>query len=118
MHILFCCTNWKNVLQKEIKDWTFEIYVVAGSTLMSLNVLSNREGLDWLLLPNVLPKLSKITVTYSKSVKINERVNSDLLKVKNMTINFELLTVSKMTSLKIYISRVMEKAETSNLDTR
>ena len=30
-----------------------------------------------------------------------------------MTINFELLKVSNMTSLKIYISPVMEKLETS-----
>ena len=35
--------------------------------------------------------------------------NFDLLKVSKMTINFELLKVSKMTSVKIYISSVMEK---------
>ena len=33
-------------------------------------------------------------------------------------INFELLKVSKMTSLKIYMSPVTEKLETLNLDTR
>ena len=33
-------------------------------------------------------------------------------------INFELLKVSKMTDLKIYISPVTEKLETSNLETR
>ena len=26
MHILFCCKNEKNMLQKEIKDWTFGAY--------------------------------------------------------------------------------------------
>ena len=35
--------------------------------------------------------------------------NFDLLKVSKMTINFELLKVSKMTSVKIYVSSVMEK---------
>ena len=28
MHILFCRTNRKNVLQKEITDWTFEVYLL------------------------------------------------------------------------------------------
>ena len=45
-----------------------------------------------------------------------KRVNFDLLKISKMNINFELLKVSKMTSLKIYISPVEEKLETSNLD--
>ena len=27
MHIIFCRTNQKNVLQKEIKDRTFEVYL-------------------------------------------------------------------------------------------
>ena len=35
-----------------------------------------------------------------------------------MTTNFELLKVRKMTSLKIYISQVMEKLGTSDLDIR
>ena len=34
-----------------------------------------------------------------------------------MTINFEMSKVSKMTSLKIYISPATEMQETSNLDT-
>ena len=46
------------------------------------------------------------------------RVNFDLAKVSKININFELLKTSKMTSLKIYISPVMEKLETSNLDSR
>ena len=37
-------------------------------------------------------------------------------KVSKININFELLKVSKITSLKIYISSVMEMLETSNLD--
>ena len=32
MHILFCRTNQINVLQKEIKDWTFEVYLLTGET--------------------------------------------------------------------------------------
>ena len=45
-------------------------------------------------LKHVLPKLSKVTVTCSKSVKTN-RVNFDLPKVSKITINFELLKVGK-----------------------
>ena len=39
-------------------------------------------------------------------------------KVKKININFELLRVSKMTSVKFYIFPVKEKLEISNLDTR
>ena len=39
------------------------------------------------------------------------RVNFDLSIVSRMAINFELLKVSKTTSLNIYISQVMEKLE-------
>ena len=46
------------------------------------------------------------------------RVSFDLSKVSKMNINFELLRVSKMTNLKIYISPVTKKLETSNLDSR
>ena len=28
MHFLFYCKNQKNVLQKEIKDWTFKAYLL------------------------------------------------------------------------------------------
>ena len=75
---------------------------------MSLNFLSSGEGLDWFSWPNFLSKLSK------------NKPKSQLghAQSRNMTINFELLTVSKMTSLKIYKSLVMEKAETSNFDIR
>ena len=44
-------------------------------------------------------------------------MNFDLPQVSKININFELLKVSKMTSLKIYISSVTEKLETSNLET-
>ena len=30
MHILFCPSNQKNMLQKEMKDWTFEVYLLIG----------------------------------------------------------------------------------------
>ena len=47
-------------------------------------------------------------------------INFDLPKVSkiNMNMNFELLKVSKMTSLNIYISPDMKKLEASNLGTR
>ena len=44
-------------------------------------------------------------------------MNFDLPKVSKTNIDFELLKVSKMTSLKICISPVTEELETSNLDT-
>ena len=28
MHILFCYSKYKDMLQKEIKDWTFEVYLL------------------------------------------------------------------------------------------
>ena len=37
-----------------------------------LNFLSKEEGLDYFSKPSVLPKLSKITLTFPKFVKINE----------------------------------------------
>ena len=37
-----------------------------------LNILSNGEGLDCFSQPNILPKLSKITVNWLKPVKINK----------------------------------------------
>ena len=43
-------------------------------------------------------------------------MNVDFPKVSKININFELLKVSKMTSLKIYISPVTEKLETSNMN--
>ena len=52
---------------------------------------------------HVLPKNSKITLTFPKSLKNSNRVSFDLPKVIKRTINFELLKVSKMTCLKIYI---------------
>ena len=88
MHILFCCTNQKNVLQKEMKDWTFEVHLLTDkptswfplieSLKMTcawpywwfLNFLS--EGLDCFSWPNVLPRNSKITVPCPKSVELKE----------------------------------------------
>ena len=78
-----------------------------------LEFLSNEEGLNRFS-RHVLPKLSKITLTCPKWAK---RVNFHFPKVGKININFELLKVSKMTSLKIYVSPVTEKLETSNLDT-
>ena len=79
-------------------------------------VLSNREGLDRFS-RYVLPELSKTTVTCPQWVKGPKRMNFDLPKVSKININFELLKVSKVTSLKIYISPVTEKLQISNLDT-
>ena len=82
-----------------------------------LEFLSNGEGLDYFLQHNS-HKLSEITVTCPKQYKGTNRVNSDLPKFSKININFELLKVGKIMSLKIYISSVMEKLETSNFDSR
>ena len=47
--------------------------------------------------------------------KTANRVNFDLPNVSKMMINFEQFKVSKMASLKIYMSPITEKLETSNL---
>ena len=89
-----------------------------------LNFLSNEEGLHSFSRTKVLPKLSKISMACPKSVKGTIRVNCYLSKdcKRHMPkdcktiVGFELLKVDKMISLKIYISTVTEKLETSNLD--
>ena len=66
------------------------------------------EGLGRFLQPNVLPKVSKTTDL--PKVSKNEQAGSILTCPKSeMTINFELLKDRKMTSLKIYLSPVMDK---------
>ena len=89
MHILVCHKNQKNVLQKEIKDWYFEVYLFNWGNQSVLDscwvnhwkglvpdsmlfYMSNREGLDCFLQPNILSKLSKITVTCPNPVKMNK----------------------------------------------
>ena len=80
--------------------------------------LSNDVGLDCFLQPNVLPKLSKITVTCPKSEKKTSRINFDLPKVSKMNISFGWLKVCIMTNLKIWIFSVTEKLESSNFNSR
>ena len=49
MHILLCCINQKKVLQKEIKDWAYEVYLLTGESsqfLIPTDFLSNREGVS------------------------------------------------------------------------
>ena len=92
IHIIFCRKNRKNVLQIEIKEWNFEAYLLTEEPISWLLLieswkmtctrsygwflifLSNSVGLDCFPRPNVLPKLSKITVTYPKSGKKNKWV--------------------------------------------
>ena len=125
MHSLFCCETQKNVLQKELKE-TFKAYLLTEETsswfllilcqilCVVLEFLSNGEALDCFLQHN-LPKLSEIIVTCPKKTN---RVNFVLLKISKININVELLQVSKITSLKIYISSVTKKLGTSNFDSR
>ena len=52
MHILFCRANKKNVLQKEIKNWTFEFYLVIG------------ELISWLILTESFQVTSAISYVW------------------------------------------------------
>ena len=70
-----------------------------------LEFLSNREGLDRFL--------RHVLCLNQSRKKGTNRVNFDLLKVSKININSKLLKVSKITSLKIYISLVSEKLETT-----
>ena len=107
-------------LKKPVLDscyWIIENDLCQSLIRVVLEFLSNGESLNRSS-RHVSPKLSKITVACSKSVKGPNRINFDLPKVSKININFELLKVCNMTSLKIYISPVTEKLETSNLDSR
>ena len=134
MHILFCCTNQKNMLQKEITYLTLEVYLLAGeptswfpmieslkmtcprSYVWFLIFLSNGKSLDCLLLFNILLQVSEITLSFPKSVKMNEYSQFSLALSQQNEYHF--WTFSEMTSLKIYISAAMERLQTSNLDNR
>ena len=74
------------MLQKAMKDWTFEAYLLTEKPTSwfplteSLKITCARwytcfvrEGLDCFSWPNVLPKISKITVTCPKSVKMKRQ---------------------------------------------
>ena len=113
MHILFCCKNQKNVLQREIKDRTFKAYLLTVETAFwfpltqSLKITCARSyawflNFYWIVfLWHVSPKFSKITTTCPKGTGIN-RVNSDLPNVSKMNINFKLLKSQPV--WKLYIS--------------
>ena len=73
MLILFCRTNQENVLQKEIKDWAFEVPLLTGEPSQVL------IPADWVIendLCQIICLLSAINVTCSKSLRINENVQS------------------------------------------
>ena len=73
MHILFFETNQKNVLEKGMKDWTFDVYLLTGelsswfrlseslkmtfakSYALFLNCLSKGGGSDCFFQSNVFP---------------------------------------------------------------
>ena len=79
------------MLQKKIKDWAFEVYLLTREPSQFLILadwiienelykilcvvlkffLANWEGLDYILWPNGLPKLSKISLTCPNSENKN-----------------------------------------------
>ena len=80
------------MLQKEIKDWAFEVDLLTGVPSQFL------IPANWII-ENDLPKGGK-----------NKRLGLILKSAKWLLI-FEVLKVSKMTSLKIYLSPAMEKLQ-------
>ena len=99
-------------------DWPIENYLCQIlCVILQFFVKERGLGLSFFFRP-VSPKLSKTTKTWPNLVKWMSRVNINLPKHSKMTINFESFKVSKMTSLKIYISPVMEKLNASNLNSR
>ena len=109
-----------SLLTKETSSWF--LWLDHWKSLMPdlfhlvFEFLSNGEGLNCSLW-HVLPRLSKITVTCPKWAKRTIKGEFDMPKVSKININCELLKVRKMASLKIDESPIMEKLETSNLDT-
>ena len=88
MYILFCPANQVNVLQKVIKDWTLEVYLLilepvldscwlnhwkwfVPDTMPGFLFFCQTVSLDCFLQPKVLLRVSKITVTYPVLVKMN-----------------------------------------------
>ena len=84
MLFLFCCKNRKNVLQKKIKDWTFDAYSLTKKSsswflLIASLKMTCARSYAWFLnfyqtekeyfLRHVLFKPSKIIMTCPKSVK-------------------------------------------------
>ena len=123
------------MLQKEIKDWVFVAYLLIKEIsswfllIGSLKMTYARVLCEWFLnfyqtervwiifRGMSYPNLIKWQWSVQSEQKGPKSLNFDLPKVSKIIINFGLLKVSKMTSLKIYISPVTEKLETLNLDT-
>ena len=62
MHFLFCGTNQKNVLQKEIKDRAFEVYLLTwepSSWFLLIELLKTTCAGSNTSRSNILPKLVK-----------------------------------------------------------
>ena len=130
MHILFCRTNQKDVLQKEI-DWVLLIdwepcpwfpltellkMICARSYAWFLNFFVKGRGLGLFFCslmssPNSVKYLWPVQMSKNKWVgSISNYPKSEIWP------SFELLKPSKMISLIINISPVMEKLEKSNLN--
>ena len=121
-------TNEKNVLQREIKDWAFEFYLLTGEprqfmisadwiiehvlcqilcvVLEFLNLFPNREGWDCFWQAKVLSRLSK--TTYLPKVSKNKQLSSILIRSKSV----------KWAIWESIKSLVIEKLEALNLNSR
>ena len=130
MHILFCRTNQKNVLQKEI-DWALLIdwepcpwfpltellkMICARSYAWFLNFFVKRGGLG-LFFCGLMSSPNSVKYLWPVQMSKNKWVGSISNYPKSEKWpSFELLKPSKMISLIINISPVMEKLEKSNLN--
>ena len=108
--IFFCRTNQKNMLQKEITDWAFKVYLLTGEPSQFLILADWIIGNDlcqilWVVLEFFFQTerdriFSRGLTSCPNSVKWlwppqigknKNRINFDLPKVIKMTINFEML---------------------------
>ena len=98
------------------RNWTYKVYLLTEETsswfplIETLKITCAKSYVwflnfyqierVWIFSQQVLPKLSKVTVTCPQSVKLPNRDSFDLPKVSKVNIRFELLKVSKITNLK------------------
>ena len=134
MHVLFCRTNQKNMLQKGMKDGAFKVYLLTGELnfwfmlfeclkmtaarpyAWFLIFLSNGPGLHCFLRFNVSPKLSKITATSPKSPKWTSTVNWVKIGSKRIGSKWLLSLNCSKQKKDQFEYQVVEKLGTSNLD--
>ena len=136
INTLFCHKNQRNMLQVKTKEWIFEAYLLTEETscwfqlIESLKMTCAWSVLDvWFLnfldvfrgmsCPNSAKQLLHVQSQQKKTNMVFKFLNKFWL-AQSLKNEYQLWipTAQSLTSLKIYIYPVMEKLETSNLDSR